>query len=320
MSSIPGLGILIDDRFKRHVTDPGHPERAERLDAVLAGIEDAGGLASFRRIEAQPASDPALLRLHTADYLRRFDSCCRQAWPYMDVPDCSICPDSMEIARLAAGGVMAAARLVASGEIRRAFCAVRPPGHHAERDRAVGFCYFNNIALAATVLHDEFHIQRVLILDWDVHHGNGTQHLFEHEPGVFYISIHGHPNFLFPGTGFEHETGEGAGRGYTLNIPLEPNADDHVWREAFTERITPAVERYAPQMILLSTGFDAHTDDPLGNLDISQETFAWSLERVLELAGHLSGGRVVSVLEGGYNLGVLRRCIADHVRLLADGC
>jgi acetoin utilization deacetylase AcuC-like enzyme len=311
-------GILLDERFKRHVTGHGHPERPERLDAIREGLEAAGLLQTCALIEPVSLSEVKIQRVHTRDYLVRLDAACRQGYPYIDVPDSAIGPESYEIARLAAGGVVKATRLVASGELKRAFCAVRPPGHHAERDRSMGFCLFNNIALAAYELKDEFNIDRILILDWDVHHCNGTQHTFEADPSVLVISLHGHPRYLYPGTGYEEEIGVDRGRGYTINIPFLPGADDEDYRRAFRERIIPAVQRFAPQFVLLSVGFDAHADDPLGNLALSDDIFAWMTQTVIELAEDHADGRIVSVLEGGYNLGVLKRCAAEHVRLLAQ--
>ena len=311
-------GILLDDRFKRHTTGHGHPERPERLDAIQEGLESAGLLETCARIEPSPLSDRLIQRVHARDYLVRLDAACRQAYPYLDAPDSAIGPESYEIAKLAAGGVVKAARLVASGDLKRAFCAVRPPGHHAEYDRSMGFCLLNNMALAAQVLKDEFSIDRLLILDWDVHHCNGTQHTFDADPAVLVISLHGHPNYLYPGTGFEEETGMDVGRGYTMNIPMMPGAGDDDYRQAFKERIIPGVGRFAPQMVLLSVGYDAHVDDPIGNLALSDEVFGWMTETAIELAETHADGRVMSVLEGGYNLDVLRRCAAEHVRLLAS--
>jgi len=315
MSSV---GIVLDERFKRHVTGHGHPERPDRLDAIREGLEAVGLLQTCVLVEPVPLSEVKIQRVHSRDYLVRLEAACRQGYPYIDVPDSAIGPESYEIARLAAGGVVKATRLVASGELKRAFCAVRPPGHHAERDRSMGFCLFNNVALAAYELKDEFNIDRVLILDWDVHHCNGTQHTFEADPSVLVISLHGHPRYLYPGTGYEEEMGVDRGRGYTMNIPFLPGADDEDYRRAFRERIIPAVQRFAPQFVLLSVGFDAHADDPLGNLALSDDIFAWMTQTMIELAEDHADGRIVSVLEGGYNLGVLKRCVAEHVRLLAQ--
>ena len=309
-------GLLIDERFKRHATGNGHPESPARLTVIHDALRSAGLLDTCRRIEPAPASDVVIQYVHTHAYLTRLDAACRQGYPYIDVPDSAICPESFEIARLAAGGVIEAARLIAGGELKRAFCAVRPPGHHAERDRSMGFCLLNNAALAACVLKREFKLDRLLVLDFDVHHANGTQHTFEDDPSVLVISLHGHPHYLYPGSGFEDEVGIGPGRGYTVNIPFPPGATDDDYRRAFDERVIPAVGRFAPQMVLVCAGFDAHTDDPLGNLALSDEAFAGMTRVILELAERHARGRVLSVLEGGYEPGVLARCVTQHVRLL----
>ncbi|MEW6200296.1 MAG: histone deacetylase [Planctomycetota bacterium] len=309
-------GILLDERFRRHVTGDGHPESPARLTAIHDALTTAGLLDRCVRIDAVPASDAVLQLVHTHGYLTRLDAACRQAYPYIDVPDSAIGPESYDIARLAAGGVIDAARRVARGDLRHAFCAVRPPGHHAERDRSLGFCLLNNAALAASVLKQEFGVDRIVVLDVDVHHGNGTQHIFEADPSVLVISLHGHPNYLYPGTGFEDEIGIDRGRGYTMNIPFLPGATDEDYRAAFRTRVVPAIGRFAPQIILFEVGYDAHRDDPLGNLALTDDVFAWMTETTLELAERHAQGRVVSILEGGYNHDVLSRCVTEHVRLL----
>jgi acetoin utilization deacetylase AcuC-like enzyme len=311
------LGILHDECFKLHDTGPGHPERPARLDAVAAGLEQSGVLARATRIEPEPIAESLLEARHHRGYVERFRKACEAGHPVIDVPDCTICSKSYEIALLAAGGTVAAARSVARGELDRAFGAVRPPGHHAEQARSMGFCMFNNIALAADAVRADCGLERVLILDWDIHHGNGTQHAFYADPNVLYISLHGHPEYLYPGTGFPEEYGHGEGRGATLNLPFLPGATDDDYREAFASRVIPAVRAFQPEMIMLSTGFDAHRDDPLGIMTLSDETFDEMLRHVLDLAEQYAGGRILSVLEGGYNLDVLTRCVAAHVRLLA---
>ena len=309
-------GILLDERFRRHATGEGHPEAPARLTVIQEALEASGLLAACQRIEPVPASEVVIQNIHTHDYLTRLDAACRQGYPYIDVPDSAICPESYEIAKLAAGGVIEAVRKVARGELQRAFCAVRPPGHHAERDRSMGFCLLNNVAIAACVLKAEFKLDRLAIVDFDVHHANGTQHAFDADPSVLVISLHAHPNYLYPGTGYEDEVGMGPGRGYTMNIPFLPGATDEDYRAAFKDRVIPAIGRFSPQMILLCAGFDAHRDDPLGNLSLSDDIFAWMTGTVVELAERHAHGRVVSVLEGGYNHGVLARCVPEHVRRL----
>lgn len=312
------LGILHDDRYRKHETGYGHPESPERLVAVGAGLEQSGVMNQALRIEPHPIDLTLLETRHHSGYIERFRRACETQQRIIDVPDSAICPASFEIALLAAGGVADAARLIVSGEIRRAFCAVRPPGHHAEQSRSLGFCMFNNVALAADLVRREFEIERVLILDWDVHHGNGTQRAFYADPAVLYISLHGHPEYLYPGTGFSEEYGHGEGRGATLNIPFLPGAADQEYREAFRKQIIPAVRSFEPQYVIISNGFDAHRNDPLGNMMLSDDMFKEMLEYTLELAEHYAEGRVLSVLEGGYNLEVLRFCSADHVKMLAE--
>ncbi len=309
-------GLLIDDRFRRHATGHGHPEDPVRLEAIKEGLTEAGLTESCTAIDPIPATEAVVQYVHTHAYLTRLEAACRQGYPYIDVPDSTICPESYQIALLAAGGVCTAARKVVQGELKRAFCAVRPPGHHAEPDRSMGFCLMNNIAIAAQVLKIEFKVDRMVIFDFDVHHANGTQASFLEDPSVLVISMHGHPNFLFPGTGFEHEVGVGRGHGYTMNIAMLPSAGDEDVRKAFTGRIIPAIGRFAPQMFLVNAGFDGHVDDPLGNLAYSDEIFTWMTEQLVMLADRHADGRLVSVLEGGYNLEVLKRVVPEHVRTL----
>jgi acetoin utilization deacetylase AcuC-like enzyme len=310
-------GLLFDDRFQRHLTTPTHPEKPARLDAVRAGLQAAGLFDRLPRIAPRPATDEELRRVHTPEYIARLIEACAKDAPMIDTADSRICPESEQIARLAAGGVIEAALQVAAGTCRRAFCAVRPPGHHAEAGESMGFCLYGNVALAARALQAEAGLKRILILDWDVHHGNGTQHAFDEDPGVFFISLHGHPDRLYPYTGFEYERGIGAGRGYTMNCVFGHGDGDVAYRHVFEEKIEPAVREYRPEMILISCGFDAHEDDPLGITALTDEMFGWMTRRVLDWAGEFSDGRVLSVLEGGYNLPALERCTAVHVGVLA---
>lgn len=312
------LGILHDEKFKLHDTGYGHPERAARLEAIDAALKQRNVLRRAQRIAPEPIDRQVLERRHHRDYIDRFQKACRENGRIIDVPDSAISPESFEIALLAAGGTVAAARQIAGGEIDRAFCAVRPPGHHAEQDRSMGFCMFNNVALATDVVRDEFGFQRVLILDWDIHHGNGTQHAFYADPTVLYISLHGHPEYLFPGTGFPQEMGYGEGRGTTLNITFLPGAGDEDYQQAFESQVVPAVRSFEPQMVILSTGFDPHAEDPIGITALTDHMFVEMLRYTLELAERYASGRVLSVLEGGYNLDVLERCVAEHVRMLEE--
>ena len=233
-------------------------------------------------------------------------------------PDTDLSQESFDIALLAAGGLVQAVDAVMSGTVDNAFCAVRPPGHHAERSVAMGFCLINNVAVAARHLIEDHRLERVLILDWDVHHGNGTQHSFEDDPKVLYISIHGHPGILYPGTGYEHERGHGAGEGFTLNIPIVPPGGDGVWRKAFDEKVLPKIDWYKPQFVLVSAGFDAHKLDPLGPLELETQSYGWMTDCLIDMAKLHCGGKLVSVLEGGYHLQALADSVCLHVERLMN--
>jgi acetoin utilization deacetylase AcuC-like enzyme len=202
--------------------------------------------------------------------------------------------------------------------VDNAFCAVRPPGHHAERNRAMGFCFFNNVALGAVYALEHYDLARVAIIDWDVHHGNGTQHLFESDPRVFYLSLHEDPECCYPGTGYHQEVGVGAGQGFTLNLPFPPRSGDHEYLEALRVEALPRLRQFAPQLVFISAGFDAHEKDPLAHEKLTREGYREITRLVLDLAQETAGGRVITVLEGGYNLEVLEECVEDHLRLLLE--
>ena len=257
-------------------------------------------------------------RNHADEYLERLRTACENEDHYIDVPDSAICPESLEIAKLAAGGVIAAVDSVMAGRCGNAFCAVRPPGHHAEYDASMGFCLFNNIAIAARHLLDNYGLSRVLILDWDVHHGNGTQHTFEADPRALFISLHGHPGLVYPGTGYAHERGTGAGEGFTINVPILPPGREDVWRRAFDDLVLPAVENFKPQFVLISAGFDAHKLDPLAPLELETESYGWMTDELTAVARRYAERRLVSVLEGGYHLSALADSVTLHVARLLE--
>ena len=239
--------------------------------------------------------------------------------PYLDSMDTALGVDSARIARLAAGSVASLGSEVAAGRLDAGLAVVRPPGHHAERDLAMGFCLFNNVSVAAASLRAESGIDRVLIVDWDVHHGNGTQHIFEDDPAVFYYSSHQMP--LYPGTGYATERGIGAGVGATLNVPLRPGDGDDRFLAGLTGALVPAMEAFRPEFVLVSAGFDAHRDDPLGGLSVSTEAFAEATRVVRGIADRFASGRIVSALEGGYDIEALAASTAIHLEVLvADRC
>ncbi|HOW72639.1 MAG TPA: histone deacetylase [Phycisphaerae bacterium] len=311
-------GIVWTEGFLRHDTGPHHPERPDRLTAIYERLRQTGLLKRSVIIEPPYVDLKLVERVHAREYVDRFRRHCEQGEHAIDTPDCPICPSSYDIARLAAGGCVAAVDRVMAGELRNAFCPVRPPGHHAEYRSAMGFCFLNNTAIAAEHLHAEHGVERVAILDWDVHHGNGTQHQFDADAGTLFISVHQHPYTLFPGTGFEWETGAADAVGLTLNIPMMPGTGDEEYREAFEEQILPKIAAFKPGFILVSTGFDAHEQDPLGQINLSTDAFGWMTRQVRALADSLCGGRLVTILEGGYDLASLADSTQAHVEGLMN--
>ncbi len=309
-------GFLFDQRFLLHDTGPYHPESADRLVAILKGIQTAELLPYLTRVMAKRADMKWIETVHSQSYIRRFEEVCLSGHSYLDHQDNQMCVETYETAFLAAGGVIEAARMLMDNGIDNAFCAVRPPGHHAEHDQAMGFCYFNNVAIAARYLQKACDIERVGIIDFDVHHGNGTQHIFEQDPSVFYYSIHQHPSFAYPGTGREFEHGEGQGYGYTKNSPVLPGQSDDDYRMLFEKDLLPAFESFQPQVMLVSTGFDAHVDDEMADVSLTTEGYSWIMQTVMQLAEKYCNGRLISVLEGGYCLERLPELAANHVKIL----
>lgn len=312
-------GYLHDNRYLLHDTGPYHPEMAERLTAVYEGIKAAGLLDKLILIPAVRADIKWIEAVHDPRYIRRFEEVCLSGNRTFDYPDNQMCIDTYETAFLAVGGILDAARRIMEGEMDNAFCAVRPPGHHAEYNQAMGFCYFNNVAIAARYLQMEFGIQRVGIVDFDVHHGNGTQHLFEKDPTVFYYSIHQHPSFAFPGTGRDFEAGVEIGAGFTKNSPVLPGQGDDIYRKLLQSDLLPVFERFKPEVILVSTGFDGHQSDDMSDVALTTEGYSWIMETIMQLGRRYAEGRVLSVLEGGYCLEALGELAANHVRILLEG-
>jgi acetoin utilization deacetylase AcuC-like enzyme len=309
-------GFLHDDRYLRHNTGGYHPERPGRLRMIYKGIEAGELLPLLTPIKPTRADQRWIEIIHNIKYIMRFEEACLYGMTEFDSPDNQMCSETFEIAFLAAGGVLDTVKMVMEGKIDNAFCAVRPPGHHAELDKAMGFCYFNNVAVAARYLKEDWGIERVGIVDFDVHHGNGTQHIFEADPSVFYYSIHEHPSFAFPGTGREFEKGVGKGEGFTLNSPMLPGQGDKEYKKTMERDLFPAFDTFRPQVIITSTGFDAHVDDDMSGISLSTEGYSWIMERIMEMADKYSDGKLISVLEGGYCLERLPELAKNHVEIL----
>lgn len=297
--------VFTDEAFRGHVTPPGHPERVERLAAVERGL---AGLAVQRRDCPMGAGDE-VLRCHPAGYLARVKSAVpAEGWAQLD-GDTFLSPGSMQAALRAVGGICAAVDAVLAGEARTAFVAGRPPGHHAERETAMGFCLFGTVAIGARRALDHHGLGRVAIVDFDVHHGNGTQDLLWDEGRCLFVSSHQMP--LYPGTRRPDERGA---KGQILNVPLRPGSGGPAMREAYEAVVFPALRDWKPELLLISAGFDAHAHDPLAGLEWQAEDYRWLTERLCDFAG----GRVVSSLEGGYHLDALAACVAAHVGVLEE--
>jgi acetoin utilization deacetylase AcuC-like enzyme len=318
--SVPGFvpGFLVaDDGCRGHLAGRAHPEKPERYDAVVEGLARAGLLGRMRRAEVRTATEDELLLCHTAEYLKTVRRDVESGRPCLSTGDTDITPNSWEVAARAAGGVLNAVDAVLAGNARNAFCAVRPPGHHANAARGMGFCLFNNVAIAARYAQRRHGVGRVLIVDWDVHHGNGTQDIFYRDPSVFFFSSHQWP--LYPGTGRADETGEGPGEGGTMNFPFPAGSGRREILGAVETHLLPAAARFQPDLVLISAGFDSRVDDPLGRFTLTDDDFADLTRAVMGIADRHAGGRLVSMLEGGYNLEGLASAAAAHAGALLDG-
>jgi acetoin utilization deacetylase AcuC-like enzyme len=309
------MTLLYDDPcFLRHATGP-HPEQAERLRAVAARLRVTGLDARCTRPQFAPCDRPRLARVHEPAYIDEIRDLAAAGGGQPE-GDTVVSPASYDTALLAAGAVADAVGRVLRGEDRTALCLVRPPGHHALADRAMGFCLFNNVAVGAKLAVEEFQLDRVLIVDFDVHHCNGTQATFWEEPRVGTLSIHRWP--FYPGTGSKDEQGGGRARGTKLNLPIEFGTPREDYLATFSASLETFAARLKPQLVLASAGFDAHRQDPIGNLGLETEDFTAITDCVLGMARTYAGGRLVSVLEGGYNPPVLAECVAGHLgRMLA---
>lgn len=309
-------GFVYHEACLEHDTGSQHPERPARLLAIIDALRQCPVWQHLTHIRPEPADLRWVLTAHSEQYVRRLQRACREGLPYLDTPDCMISLKSWNAAVRAAGAGLAAVDAIMAGQVRNAFCAVRPPGHHAEYDAAMGFCLLNNVAIAANYVRLRHGVSRVLIFDWDVHHGNGTQHRFEDDPNVLFCSIHQDPHTLYPGTGYASEVGTGEGAQTTLNLPMPAGSSDDDYQRILQDRFLPAAEAFRPEFIFVSTGFDPHVDDPLASMALTDAGFAWMGRMILDLADRFCNGRLVSILEGGYNLEVLQRCVPEHLSIL----
>jgi acetoin utilization deacetylase AcuC-like enzyme len=309
-------GIVGDPAVREHDTGPGHPEQPARYSAVMDRLQFTGLLDYLPHIDPHLASPDQLALVHTRPYIALTEKEVKAHHGQLSTGDTTICPGSFDAALRAAGCTLAATDAVMQGRINNAFCVVRPPGHHASQARGMGFCLFNNIAVAARYAQKQFGIDHVAIIDWDVHHGNGTQDIFYEDPSVLFFSTHQSP--WYPGTGAAGETGAGAGIGTTINCPFPAGAGRREILGAFQQVLLPKLHEFRPELVFISAGFDSRIKDPLGQFLLDDQDFVDLTRLLMEVAASYAGGRVVSVLEGGYNLSGLASAATAHVRALCD--
>jgi len=311
-------GIVRSNEYLKHQMGAFHPESPERLKVIYEMIERDFSINSesspFIFISPREATQQELMLIHTPSYVKTIEQTKGKERVILD-PDTSTCSETYKIACLAAGGVLEAIDRIMKGEVRNAFALIRPPGHHAEKDRAMGFCFFNNVAIGAEYLIQKYKLKRILIVDWDLHHGNGTQNAFYSRSDVLYFSTHQFP--YYPGTGRESEVGIGDGEGYTINIPLSPGKNDKDFLYIFRKILHPIAEQFKPEFIIVSCGFDICAGDPLGGMKVTSEGFGIFALELKKIAEKLCNGRLLLVLEGGYSLNCLREGVKEILQVLS---
>jgi acetoin utilization deacetylase AcuC-like enzyme len=310
------VGLFYHPDYPLHDTGPGHPERPQRVQALMTHLVQSPVWSKLSHTRPEPGDAASVVQVHSEDYVRSIERRCQAGESVLDMGDTHVCGESYRIALLAAGAVVQAVDQVVTGSLQRAFCVVRPPGHHAETAKAMGFCLFNNVAIGARRAQKQHGVKRVAIVDWDVHHGNGTQEIFYRDDTVLYLSTHQYP--FYPGTGAKGERGEDKGEGYTVNCPLPAGSGEREYLEVFQQVIVPALERFQPELMLISAGFDAHRSDPLAQMDLTEHSYGLLTSLVREVAERHAGGRIVSVLEGGYNLEALSRSVEEHLLVFSQ--
>ncbi len=308
-------GIVRDERYMNHWMGEYHPESPERLRAIYSMLDEPDMDGKFQKVPVRPARREELLLVHTVRHVDNLADTAGREYTYLD-PDTQASAGSYEAAVLAVGGLCEAISLVCSGQLDNAFAFVRPPGHHAEAGRAMGFCLFNNIAVGARFAQTHLHLERVLIADWDLHHGNGTQHSFEEDPSVLYFSTHQYP--YYPGTGDFREIGKGKGQGYTINVPFPIGCGDGEYLAVYESILKPVALEFKPELVLVSAGFDTHVGDPLGGMRVTPRGYAALTRSLMEVASACCEGRLVMTLEGGYDVEGERDAIKEVLMEMAD--
>jgi acetoin utilization deacetylase AcuC-like enzyme len=311
-------GLVSDEISRCHVPTGRRPECPQRYDAVLGALKKSSQFSALKPYQPRPATDEEILTCHSRDYLVRVRRDIESGASRLSTGDTFVCRQSLKAAHYASGAACVAVDAVLNGEAKNAFCLTRPPGHHATADRGMGFCLFNNAAIAARYAQRKHDLGKVLIIDWDVHHGNGSQDIFYDDGSVFYFSTHQHPWYPWK-WGRREETGHGKGLGTNLNCPMPRGSGRKEFMSAFHDQLAPAIVHFKPELMILSAGFDARHGDPLGRLELTDKDYSDLTDLVLEMAHHHTDGRMVSILEGGYNLAGLATAAAAHVSRLQQG-
>ena len=307
-------GYISDPFYLKHKNEP-HPENPGRLNAIQKNIESSKYYNNLTLIQPRKATVEDIAKVHGTGYIRSVEDSCRNGVRNLDA-DTVISPDSYQAALLSAGAGLEAVDKILEGTVDNAFCAVRPPGHHAEQNKAMGFCLFNNVGVIARYAQDVKKLEKVFIFDWDVHHGNGTQHSFYKDSSIYYSSIHQYP--FYPGTGGVDETGTGEGLGTTLNLPMRAFSCDADYMNAVEHKLIPVIQKFNPDLIIISAGFDAHENDPLAQINLSTECYGKMTQKLMEIANDVCDGRILSMLEGGYDYSALAESVQLHVETLSN--
>lgn len=305
-------GYISDPFYLKHKNEP-HPENPGRLNAIQKNIESSKYYNNLTLIQPRKATVEDIAKVHGTGYIRSVEDSCRNGVRNLDA-DTVISADSYQAALLSAGAGLEALDKILEGTVGNAFCAVRPPGHHAEQNKAMGFCLFNNVGVIARYAQDVKNIQKIFIFDWDVHHGNGTQHSFYKDSSIYYSSIHQYP--FYPGTGGVDETGTGDGLGSNLNLPMRAYSCDADYINAIEHKLIPVIQKFNPDLIIISAGFDAHENDPLAQINLSTDCYGKMTQKLMEIANDVCNGRILSMLEGGYDYSALADSVQLHVETL----
>jgi len=307
-------GYISDPFYLKHKNEP-HPENPGRLNAIQKNIESSKYYNNLTLIQPRKARVEDIAKIHGKGYIQSVENSCQNGVRNLDA-DTVISKDSYQAALLSAGAGLEAADKILGGTVDNAFCAVRPPGHHAEQNKAMGFCLFNNVGVIARYAQNVHKLEKVFIFDWDVHHGNGTQHSFYKDSSVYYSSIHQYP--FYPGTGGVDETGTEDGLGANLNLPMRAHSCDADYMNAIEHKLIPVIQKFNPDLIIISAGFDAHTNDPLAQINLSTECYGKMTQKLMEIANDVCNGRIISMLEGGYDYSALADSVQLHVETLSN--